>query len=300
MHRLLPRLAAALLCGASLAACSSAGHDSRAQVAQAQSADAAALGLPTDLDGEIRRAQELRAQGNLDEAVRALGQLMLVAPDDPRVVAEYGKALTQEDRPKNAVDFLSRATELSPGDWTVYSALGVAYDRLGDQAKARVAYEHALALKPGEPVVLNNYALSRLQAGDHAAAQHLIAQAEAAGSSDPKIGRNVDYIANYGPKPAAAAVQSAPQPAAVASIPQTAAPGKPSGAVASAAPRQLNPNVVMQAVPSDPLAGPVGRRAHQVAAKPAAAKPVATAAKPEVADKKNKTPALRMSADASE
>ena len=53
--------------------------------ARAQSADAATPGLPTDLDGEIRRAQDLRAQCNLDEAVRALGQLMLAAPDDPRV-----------------------------------------------------------------------------------------------------------------------------------------------------------------------------------------------------------------------
>src|SRR6516165_1630039 len=137
MNRLLPHFAAALLCGASLAACSHTESDAKAQVAQAQSTDATTPGLPTDLDGEIRRAQDLRAQGDLDNAVRALGQLMLVAPDDPRVVAEYGKALTQEDRPKDAVDFFSRATQLSPGDWTIYSALGVAYDQLGDQAKAR-------------------------------------------------------------------------------------------------------------------------------------------------------------------
>ena len=37
--------------------------------------------------------------------------------------------------------------ELQPNDWTLYSALGVAYDQLGDQTSARTAYEHALALQ---------------------------------------------------------------------------------------------------------------------------------------------------------
>src|SRR3954452_12199573 len=50
------------------------------------------------LESEIRRAQALRAQGNVTEAIRALAQLVLVAPDDPRIVGEYGKALVQQGR----------------------------------------------------------------------------------------------------------------------------------------------------------------------------------------------------------
>ena len=74
--------------------------------------------------------------------------MMLVASDDPRVVGEYGKTLAEKGRAQDAVQFLTRATELQPNDWTLYSALGVSYDQIGDQASARMAYEHALALKP--------------------------------------------------------------------------------------------------------------------------------------------------------
>ena len=95
-----------------------------------------------------------------------LSQLMLVASDDPRVVSEYGKTLAQKGRAQEAVQFLTRASELQPNDWTLYSALGVAYDQLGNQSAARIAYEHALTLQPGEASVLNNYALSRMLAND--------------------------------------------------------------------------------------------------------------------------------------
>src|SRR5579864_1413736 len=41
-----------------------------------------AKNLPGNLDGEIRRAQLLRAKGDYDEAARSLAQLILVEPDD--------------------------------------------------------------------------------------------------------------------------------------------------------------------------------------------------------------------------
>ena len=40
----------------------------------------------TDVATEFARAQTLRKAGNLPEAASALAQLMLVAPDDPRVM----------------------------------------------------------------------------------------------------------------------------------------------------------------------------------------------------------------------
>ena len=61
---------------------------------------------------------------------------MLVASDDPRVIGEYGKTLAENGRAQEAVQFLSRATQLQPGEWSFYSALGVAYDQMGDQSRA--------------------------------------------------------------------------------------------------------------------------------------------------------------------
>ncbi len=253
--------------------------------------------LPTDLDGEIHRAQALRAQGKLDDAAHALGQIMLVAPDDSRVVGEYGKVLVLENRPQDAEEFLRRAIQLQASDWTFYSALGVAYDEQGDNKSAKAAYQRALVLKPGEPAILNNYALSRMAAGDLVSARQIIAQAQAAGGNDPTIAHNVSLVMESSRQPAVAVVAkpvaaAKVAPAAVAAAAPSkvsaksqvataplAAPNGANVAVATSAPRVLNKDVVMQDVPVDPLAGPVGKHAkHQ---------------------KKSATPSLRMSADAS-
>ena len=143
--------------------------------------------------------------------------------------------------------------------------------RPGDQISAGRAYEHALALKPGEPGVLNNYALSRMLASDPAMARQLIASAAGAGgASDPKIAHNIALVNSL-------ASQPAPVPAPVA---QAAPAAKaPAVDVASRAPTPIvtqaalpavrsNPQVVMQPVPVDPLAGPVKPRA-KLQAKPA-------------------------------
>ena len=107
---------------------------------------------------------------------------------------------SSKDAPE-AVQFFSRAVELQPNDWTFYSALGVAYDQIGDSAKARKAYQRALVLKPGEASVLNNYALSRMQAGDLAEAHRLLSQAAAAGSGNPQIARNLTLLQGLGAVP---------------------------------------------------------------------------------------------------
>src|SRR3954463_7906872 len=112
----------------------------------------------TNLETSIQQAQALRLSGNYGEAVKHLSQLMMVASDDPGVVSEYGKTLAAMGRAQDAVNFLTRAGQLQPTDWTVFSALGVAYDQLGNQKDAQIAYEHALILKPGEPSALSNYA----------------------------------------------------------------------------------------------------------------------------------------------
>ena len=203
---------------------------------------------PTNLEDSIRQAQLLRLAGQYPEAVKHLSQLMMVASDDPRVISEYGKTLASMGRASDAVNFLTRAQQLQPGDWTIYSAMGVAYDQVGDQKNAQDAYEHALALKPDEPSVLSNYALSRMLAKDPETARKLVARAESAGgAADPKIARNIAMIRSLAPEtPAPAPVTVAEQPAPVAH-----------SQVAKAAPEAHDNRVVMQRVPVDPQAGPV-------------------------------------------
>jgi Flp pilus assembly protein TadD len=278
---------------------------------------------PGTIDGELRRAQLLRTKGEYDEAARSLAQIMLVAPDDGRVVGEYGKVLEQQGHSREALPFLKRAAQLSPNEWSLQSALGVAYDQLDDHANARTAYDRALALKPGEASVLNNYAVSRMLAGDYAGAQRLFAKAQANGVSNPKVAGNLEKLAalNPAPQPVPAAP---PPPKPVTAVPTTSAKSSPvqppamnsnvsvstltqvqrptmttpaktnvpaSGArVAVTVPKALGGQVVMQRVPVDPLAGPV----HPVATRTASAvhkpAPAAKKAAPE-------TPSLRTAAD---
>jgi Flp pilus assembly protein TadD len=261
--------------------------------------------IAADTTAAIRQAQLLRTSGDLDGATRILSQLMLGAPDDPRIVGEYGKLLVQQGHSADAVQFLRRAIELQPADWTLYSALGVAYDQQSDQPNAKLAYQHALVLKPGEPAILNNFAMSRMLAGDRIAARTLLLQAQASGSTDPKIARNLALL--DGTTPPAATV-AAPPPRAVAAATPTPLP-RPAVVVSNAIAPVTGPTahaaapaaqgaplpiahggaqIVMQEVPFDPLAGPVGHAAHPAKphAKPAAlartGKPakVAVAARP--------------------
>lgn len=292
MTRSVKLFSAALLAGTVLSGPANAGWfgpDKPKDPPKADAAAAAPVAMPqANLDNDIRQAQLQRASGDLDGATRALAQMLLVYPDDPRIVGEYGKVLTQRGRSQDAVNFLKRATQLNSSDWTLYSALGIAYDQTGDYASARYAYERALQLKPGEAVVLNNYGLSRAAAGDLPGAQHMLAQANAVPNGNPMIAHNVAMLASLQP-PAAPVVAAKPATAVAYNPP----PAKP-----------LPPNTMMQKVPVDTKAGPVIAKADLppatraprdlTAVNAAKAKPVVANAK-----KKDAAPSLRMTADAS-
>src|SRR5271155_1542785 len=234
MDRTFARTAAVVFCAAWAAGCGSTASDkanaptAAATPVAATRSDATADNLPATLEGEIAKAHALRVAGSYDEAAKALGQLMIVAPDDARVVGEYGKVLTQLGRPGDALPFLNRAIQLDANDWTLYSALGVAYDQSDQHTKAHAAYERALVLKPGQPDVLNNMGVSRMLAGNLGDAQKLLNQASQPGAEQPKIGNNLALLETMKP--------------------------------ATGAPKPL---VMMQRVPTDPDAGPVAQ--HQKA-----------------------------------
>lgn len=211
MDRFYVRTAAVVFCAAWAVGCSSDGSD-KGNAPTGSATHAAAKGapgdLPTTLEGEIARAQALRAAGSYDEAASAFGQLMMVAPDDVRVVGGYGKVLAQQGRPDEALPFLNRAIQIDAKDWTLYSALGVAYDQQDQHTKARVAYEHALVLKPGQPDVLNNLAVSKMLSGNLGDAQKLLIRASAQGTGESKIDNNRALLATM--KPATATPKPLP------------------------------------------------------------------------------------------
>jgi Flp pilus assembly protein TadD len=253
MHRFASRFAGLAVCAAALAGCASSDGAKTATAIPPVSRMSPDNTLAANVNDALSQAQALRTSGDFDGATRIMAQLMLAQPDDARIVGEYGKLLAQENRSTDAVNFLRRAVELQPSDWTYYSALGVSYDQLGDHDNARLAYERALSLKPGTAVVLNNYAMSRMLAGDANGAHVLMAKAQATGSLDPRIAENIARLDADHPAPAPMAVAAVAPPVKPAAA---AAPVKPTPLVAAAPHANAN-RIVMQDIPVDTHAGPV-------------------------------------------
>jgi Flp pilus assembly protein TadD len=146
-----------------------------------------------DVDTALAKAQSERHSGEFATARRTVARLMVVAPDHPGVLGEYGKILIAEGRNGEALAFLERAVELDPNEWSLHSARGVAYDLMGNHLDAQAAYERALAAKPGEPTVLSNDAMSHMESGDLDTAEELLMEASQTGA-DPRIKQNLAMI----------------------------------------------------------------------------------------------------------
>jgi Flp pilus assembly protein TadD len=244
-----------------------------------------------DLDTAIQAAQAQRRDGDLDGATRTLSQLVLVAPDDPRVLGEYGKTLLDKGATDDALAFLQRATELRPMDWTLFSAMGVAYAQKGNYAAATAVFGRALMLNPADPTILNNNAMAHLQAGDIAGAEALLRQAAQGGVAHPRIAQNLALVQRLretgAPQPqtgspppvsapAAVAVAPQPQPAAPVAAPQ-AVPVQQASAEAPAptvaAPAAIAQTPLPEAAAARPAPAPAARKPAPV--RTAAAKPAA-------------------------
>ena len=201
---------------------------------------------PTELNSALAKAQISRKVGDFAEATKILSQLVLFAPDDPRVLGEYGKTLAAQGRSGDARAFLERAIQLQPGEWSFHSALGVAHDQMGEYKEAQAAYDRALQLKPGETAALNNAALSYMQSGDLDSAERMIQQASATTTDKARIEYTMALVQRL-----KASRQPAVQiaaPAEPAPAPETPAPA----VVASLAPAQEAPAVI-QPTPAEPV-----------------------------------------------
>jgi len=118
---------------------------------------------PTAALGLVR---SLRNTGQAEEAARIGAAAVTRHPDNPALLAEYGKARLAAGDVAGALETLSTAAGRAPGEWSVHSALGVARDLNGDHRGAQEAYRAALDLAPGNPALLNNFALSLALSGD--------------------------------------------------------------------------------------------------------------------------------------
>jgi Flp pilus assembly protein TadD len=138
--------------------------------------------------------QSLRLAGGLDEARAVAAKALAAKPDDPAVLAEVGKVRLAAGEPEAAIALLGKAAAGNAQDWRARSALGLAYDRLGEYDHADASYEAALAIAPDNATILNNFALSRAMANDFAQARTLAQRAAAAAGADLRVRQNLALI----------------------------------------------------------------------------------------------------------
>ncbi len=149
---------------------------------------------PDNVAAMIGLMQSLRLAGGLDEARAVAAKALAARPNDPAILAEVGKTRLATGQAADAIKLLHLAAASDAGDWRIRSALGLAYDRLGDYAHADENYQAALALSAENAAVLNNFALSRAMAGDIPGARALAQRAVAAAGADLRMRQNLALI----------------------------------------------------------------------------------------------------------
>ena len=147
-----------------------------------------------DLTAAMNFARNLRMMGGARQAVAVLKEVVMKAPDDPRVMAEYGKALTAAGRAKEGLPFLTRAVQMKGDDWTTLSAYGVALDQTGSHLAAIEAYQSALAISPNNPVIESNIAMSQVLIGRVDQAEITLRRLVARPDATPQMRQNLAMI----------------------------------------------------------------------------------------------------------
>lgn len=80
---------------------------------------------------------------------------------DAKVQVEFGIAVARYGLWREAVYRFERAITIDPGYAAAYNNLAVAYEHEGSIDRARATYEKALALKPKDALIRQNYDLFR-------------------------------------------------------------------------------------------------------------------------------------------
>lgn len=122
--------------------------------------------FPSDKEAIIGFSKAGRTAGLSKTVLSMLYKLQSDTPQDTLLMSEISKAHYTSGEYKNALEQINSAIALEDMNWSHYSLRGAIYDKMSDYSEAEKSYQKALELSPDNPTVLNNYAVSRMMAGD--------------------------------------------------------------------------------------------------------------------------------------
>lgn len=149
---------------------------------------------PGDREAAFKLSDVLRRIGQTERAGEVARQALALYPDEPRLQASYGMALTAQGRGQQAVEPLSRAAAGLAGDWRVLNALGVALEQAGRTDAAQTRFEQARAIAPQEPSIVSNLALSHALSGSPERAETLLREAMNFDTADAQVRQNLALV----------------------------------------------------------------------------------------------------------
>ncbi len=148
---------------------------------------------------DLRRAALLDQLGRTQEALSLLARMEKTYPDRPEPWTMQGSLLRAEDHPAQAVAAYDQAVARVPNptkaNWPLFYARGIALEQAHRWPQAEADFEHALALSPDEPFVLNYLGYSWTEQGANLArARQMIERAVALRPNDGAIIDSLGWV----------------------------------------------------------------------------------------------------------
>ena len=112
-------------------------------------------------------AFNLENEGDLEGALRVLGESTVRAPEDAMTYANIGHCLVKLARPTHALEAFNAALRLDPQLPRAHHGAGLALWMLGDLDSAEQAQLRAIGLDPKYPDPYGALAVLLAQRGDH-------------------------------------------------------------------------------------------------------------------------------------
>lgn len=119
----------------------------------------------------LRMVMALDALGRTDEAAAQLASMAAERPDRAEPLIELGDLLRGHKRFAAAVTAydgaLARTPQIEPRAWRIFYGRGVALERSDQWPRAEADLQHALALQPDQPLILNYLGYSWVDKGEN-------------------------------------------------------------------------------------------------------------------------------------
>lgn len=122
---------------------------------------------PVYFMAQLKVASIYMVKKDNQKALKKLENLLEQYPDDYQILFNLGEVNRVMNQQKDAIKYYNKALKVAPKavkkDWTVYYALGMAYERNGQWKKAEKVLQKALEVSNRHPFVLNYLGYSWLQ-----------------------------------------------------------------------------------------------------------------------------------------